>query len=93
MNRVVITGCSTGFGYQVAQMLAARGDTVFATMRDPDGKNSGPANELRAFADTNNADIKVIDLGTIERNASDETHDGPFLEAMGLTDFVKLKVD
>jgi NAD(P)-dependent dehydrogenase (short-subunit alcohol dehydrogenase family) len=62
MNTVVITGCSSGFGFQAAQVLAARGDTVFATMRDPHGKNAGPDGELRAFAKANNADIRVLDL-------------------------------
>ena len=31
-----------------------------------------------------------VDLGIADRNASDEAHDPPFLEVMGLTDFVKL---
>jgi NADP-dependent 3-hydroxy acid dehydrogenase YdfG len=71
MKTVLITGCSTGFGFQAAQVLAARGDTVYATMRDPDGKNLGPANELRAFAKANNADIRVIDLDVCSDNSVD----------------------
>ena len=62
MKTVLITGCSTGFGYQAAQVLAARGDTVYASMRDPDGKNSIPASELRSFAEANDADIRILDL-------------------------------
>ena len=62
MKTVLITGCSTGFGFQAAQILAARGDTVYATMRDPDGKNKGPADELRAFAKAGDSDIRVLDL-------------------------------
>jgi hypothetical protein len=44
---------------------------------------------------TRQLDVNVVgvDLGIIERNADDESHDGPFLEAMGLTEFVKLRVD
>ncbi len=71
MNTVLITGCSSGFGFQAAQVLAARGDTVFATMRDPAGKNLGPANELRAFAEANNADIRVIDLDVTSDESAD----------------------
>jgi short-subunit dehydrogenase involved in D-alanine esterification of teichoic acids len=33
---VVITGCSSGFGRDVAQQLARKGDRVYATMRAPD---------------------------------------------------------
>jgi NAD(P)-dependent dehydrogenase (short-subunit alcohol dehydrogenase family) len=39
MSTIVITGCSTGFGFQAAKMFAARGDKVFATMRNVAGKN------------------------------------------------------
>jgi NAD(P)-dependent dehydrogenase (short-subunit alcohol dehydrogenase family) len=62
MNTVLITGCSSGFGFQAAQVIAARGDIVFATMRDPAGKNRKPADELRAYAKADNADIRVLDL-------------------------------
>ena len=32
-----------------------------------------------------------VDLGAVARNASDEAHNPPFLEMMGLTEFVRLK--
>lgn len=35
MSVVVITGCSSGFGYHSALALARRGDRVYATMRNP----------------------------------------------------------
>lgn len=37
MAVVVITGCSSGIGLAAAVAFARRGDTVHATMRDPDG--------------------------------------------------------
>jgi NAD(P)-dependent dehydrogenase (short-subunit alcohol dehydrogenase family) len=36
MSVVVITGCSSGFGYHAALAFARRGDRVYATMRNPD---------------------------------------------------------
>ena len=36
MSVVVITGCSSGFGLEAALAFARNGDTVYATMRDPD---------------------------------------------------------
>ena len=36
MGVVVITGCSTGFGYHGALAFARRGDRVYAAMRNPD---------------------------------------------------------
>lgn len=34
-----------------------------------------------------------VDMGVGARNESDEAHEGPFLQAMGLEEFVKLKVN
>lgn len=62
MSVVLITGCSSGFGLLAAKQLAARGDRVFATMRDPDGKNRAAAEELRAVAASTGSDIEVLDL-------------------------------
>jgi short subunit dehydrogenase len=35
---VLITGCSTGFGRDTVESLARAGHTVFASMRDIEGK-------------------------------------------------------
>jgi NAD(P)-dependent dehydrogenase (short-subunit alcohol dehydrogenase family) len=35
---ILITGCSSGFGLLIACELARRGNRVFATMRDPEGR-------------------------------------------------------
>jgi NAD(P)-dependent dehydrogenase (short-subunit alcohol dehydrogenase family) len=45
---VFITGSSTGFGRLFAETLARHGHTVFATMRDPQGKNAKNAAHLHA---------------------------------------------
>jgi NAD(P)-dependent dehydrogenase (short-subunit alcohol dehydrogenase family) len=44
-----VTGCSSGFGHLLVKPLADAGYTVFATMRDPGGKNAAPASALRAL--------------------------------------------
>jgi len=41
MGVVVITGCSTGLGYQGALAFARRGDRVYAAMRNPDKGDLG----------------------------------------------------
>ena len=57
MQTVLITGCSTGIGYETALHLARGGWRVFATMRDP--KKAGP---LRAAAKGLPLEILPLDV-------------------------------
>jgi NAD(P)-dependent dehydrogenase (short-subunit alcohol dehydrogenase family) len=65
---VVITGTSTGFGYETARKLAAGGHRVFGTMRDVDGRNAGPARELSALG-VSVIELDVTDDASVERAA------------------------
>jgi len=47
MKKIIITGCSSGFGFIAARKFAERGDQVIATMRNPEGSNKAPAEELQ----------------------------------------------
>lgn len=62
MKSILITGCSTGFGYESAKYLATKGHKVYATMRNIDGKNAKPASELRDFANEKNLSITVLEM-------------------------------
>jgi NAD(P)-dependent dehydrogenase (short-subunit alcohol dehydrogenase family) len=56
VRRVLVTGTSSGFGHLAACALARAGHTVFATMRDPDGRNAPARDALRAL------DVQVVPL-------------------------------
>jgi NAD(P)-dependent dehydrogenase (short-subunit alcohol dehydrogenase family) len=62
MKKVLITGCSSGFGFNAAKYLAEKGHHVYATMRNINGKNAGPAAELKKFAMANNISIDVFEM-------------------------------
>lgn len=70
MKNVIITGSSNGFGLKAAKDFADNGYHVFATMRNPDGKNAGAKAELESHS----SQIKVVDM--------DVTEDASVKEAM-----------
>jgi NAD(P)-dependent dehydrogenase (short-subunit alcohol dehydrogenase family) len=59
---VLITGSSTGFGRLFAETLAGKGHTVFATMREPGGRNAKNASEIRALAEKESLPIHVLEM-------------------------------
>jgi NAD(P)-dependent dehydrogenase (short-subunit alcohol dehydrogenase family) len=73
---VLITGSSTGFGRLIAETLARNGHTVFATMRDPGGRNATNASEIRALAKQESLPLNVLEL--------DVTHDASVERAVNI---------
>lgn len=59
---VLITGSSSGFGRLFTETLARKGYTVFATMRDPQGKNAKSAADLLALAERESLPIYTLEL-------------------------------
>ena len=70
MKNVIITGSSNGFGLKAAKDFADKGYQVFATMRNPEGKNETAKAELEGHSSI----IKVLDM--------DVTNDESVKEAM-----------
>ncbi|MEN8789492.1 MAG: SDR family oxidoreductase, partial [Flavobacteriaceae bacterium] len=62
MKNILITGCSSGFGYLAAKYLAENGYHVYAGMRNVGSKNSEVANELRDFAKAKGFKLNVVDM-------------------------------
>jgi NAD(P)-dependent dehydrogenase (short-subunit alcohol dehydrogenase family) len=70
MKNIIITGSSNGFGLKAAKDFADKGNKVFATMRNPEGKNANAKAELESHP----THIKVVDM--------DVTNDVSVKEAM-----------
>ena len=59
MSTILITGAATGIGRLSAIALARVGHTVYATMREPEGRNAARAEILRT--ETAGHDLRVIE--------------------------------
>jgi len=69
---ILITGASSGFGRDTAETLARAGHRVFATMRDPQTKNSNHARALQTHG------IEIVELDV----SSDASVDGAVKEIL-----------
>jgi hypothetical protein len=72
MKNIIITGSSNGFGLKAAKDFADIGNRVYATMRNPNGKNAEKKAELESYS----TNIKVLDM--------DVTKDASVKEAMAI---------
>jgi NAD(P)-dependent dehydrogenase (short-subunit alcohol dehydrogenase family) len=78
---VLITGSSTGFGRLFTETLARKGHTVFATMRDPGGRNAKNASEIRALAEKESLPIHVLELDVTDDASVERAVDAAIAKA------------
>lgn len=69
MNTVLITGASTGFGRHAAEAFAHRGYRVFATMRDPRGRNDAARRAFEHVAETERVPLEVLELDVTDADS------------------------
>ncbi len=62
MKKILITGCSSGFGYSSAKYMAEKGHHVYASMRNSTGKNLEAASSLMDYASSNNLNIEIVEM-------------------------------
>lgn len=74
MKNILITGCSSGFGYSAAKYFADKGNNVYASMRNVNSKNAQAASELKAYSDDNGLSLSVIEMDV----TSDESVNAAF---------------
>ncbi|UZN51432.1 SDR family oxidoreductase [Cupriavidus cauae] len=59
---ILITGASSGFGALSARALASAGHTVYAGMRDTQGRNAPQVDALLAYAADNKVNLHAVEL-------------------------------
>jgi NAD(P)-dependent dehydrogenase (short-subunit alcohol dehydrogenase family) len=65
----VVTGASTGFGFETATKLARDGYRVFGTARDLSGRNADAKRKLEN-AGVTVVELDVTDQGSVDRGAA-----------------------
>lgn len=61
-NVIVVTGASSGFGLMSARALAQAGHTVYAGMRETQGRNASKVAEVQQIAKEHGIDLRAIEM-------------------------------
>jgi NAD(P)-dependent dehydrogenase (short-subunit alcohol dehydrogenase family) len=59
---ILVTGASSGFGLMTARALARAGHTVYASMRETEGRNAPRVAEVAAWAAEQGVDLRTVEL-------------------------------
>ena len=72
MNKVIIvTGASSGFGLLASRALAHAGHTVYASMRETEGRNAPQVAEVLSYARAHVVDLRAVELDVASQASAD----------------------
>ena len=70
-NVIIITGASSGFGALTARALADAGHTVYASMRETQGRNAPQVEAIEKYAVEQGVDLRAIELDVSSQSSAD----------------------
>ena len=68
---IVISGAGSGFGALTARALADAGNTVYAGIRETEGRNAGRVAEAKGYAGEHGVDLRTVELDVSSQDSVD----------------------
>lgn len=84
---VLVTGASSGFGLMTARALAHAGHTVYASMRETNGRNAPRVAEVAAWSKEKGGDLRSLELD-VQSDASAEAGIADIIADAGRLDVI-----
>jgi NAD(P)-dependent dehydrogenase (short-subunit alcohol dehydrogenase family) len=84
---ILVTGASSGFGLMTAQLLAQAGYTVYASMRETQGRNAPQVSTVAEWAAEHKVDLRTVELD-VQFDASAEAGIARIIAEAGRLDVI-----
>ncbi|OBI53279.1 SDR family NAD(P)-dependent oxidoreductase [Mycobacterium sp. E796] len=68
---IVVTGAASGFGRLSSEALALAGHTVYASMRDTNGRNASQVEAIGYFAKDNGVELRTVEMDVQSHSSVD----------------------
>jgi NAD(P)-dependent dehydrogenase (short-subunit alcohol dehydrogenase family) len=84
---ILVTGASSGFGLMTARLLAQAGHTVYASMRETQGRNAPQVSTVAEWAAEHKVDLRTVELD-VQSDASAEAGIARIIAEAGRLDVI-----
>ena len=84
---ILVTGASSGFGLMTARALAQASHTVYASMRETEGRNAPRVAEAAAWSKAEGFDLRTVELD-VQSDSSAEAGVAQILKHAGRLDVI-----